>query len=180
MLLKLAFIEEGLGKIGMTLYYLKLYYRASDDNQALIKMDELATKYNISGYSLKEVNLPGHWIEQHKTLIISILIALFLVTALLLFYTLRKNQKTTAPTWAMGIISVCLLVVNNYEVPQSIIIKRDNTYLMSGPSAASSVVAILPEGSQLQSIGQEDVWLKLKWTNQPVYVKKEAVLNTNL
>src|SRR5690348_1763124 len=41
MLLKMAYIQEGLGKIGQTLYYLRLYYLASDDEQALHKMEEL-------------------------------------------------------------------------------------------------------------------------------------------
>src|SRR5689334_2250894 len=35
MLLKMAYIQEGLGKIGQTLYYLKLYHLATDDEQAL-------------------------------------------------------------------------------------------------------------------------------------------------
>src|ERR1041385_4283576 len=38
MLLKMAYIQEGLGKIGQTLYYLKLYHVATDDEQALRKI----------------------------------------------------------------------------------------------------------------------------------------------
>src|SRR3954468_14023429 len=49
MLLKMAYIQEGLGKIGQTLYYLKLYHLATDDEQALRKMEELAGKFGLSG-----------------------------------------------------------------------------------------------------------------------------------
>src|SRR5277367_2596703 len=63
MLLKMAFIQEGLGKIGPTLYYLKLYYLASDDEQALHKMEELAGKFKLNGYSFSEEDRLQRWVR---------------------------------------------------------------------------------------------------------------------
>ena len=50
MLLKMAYIEEGLNHIGPALYYLNLYYVVSNDKTVLTKMEELATRYNLEGY----------------------------------------------------------------------------------------------------------------------------------
>ena len=50
MLLKMAFIQEGLNHIGKAMYYLNLYYLASRDKTAIEKMEELATKDNLEGY----------------------------------------------------------------------------------------------------------------------------------
>ncbi|MBK7650109.1 MAG: hypothetical protein IPJ20_04215 [Flammeovirgaceae bacterium] len=45
MLLKMAYIQEGLGRISQSIYYLQLYYKATNDEQALSKIEELATKH---------------------------------------------------------------------------------------------------------------------------------------
>src|SRR5688572_16230256 len=44
MLLKMAFIQEGLNHIGRALYYLNLYYLATKDKTTLDKIQELANK----------------------------------------------------------------------------------------------------------------------------------------
>src|SRR6185436_7100842 len=54
MLLKVAHIQEGLGRLGESLYYLNLYFLATDDQQALKKMEELAKKNNLEGYETSE------------------------------------------------------------------------------------------------------------------------------
>src|SRR3989337_2464064 len=50
MLLKMAYVYEGLNQIGSAMYYLNLYYIATSDKSVLDKMDELATKYDLEGY----------------------------------------------------------------------------------------------------------------------------------
>ena len=49
MLLRMAFIHEGLGRLGESLFYLNLYHLASSDPQALKKMEELAEKNRLQG-----------------------------------------------------------------------------------------------------------------------------------
>ncbi|MBS1489109.1 MAG: hypothetical protein JSS93_01125 [Bacteroidetes bacterium] len=180
MLLKMAYIEEGLGKVGMTLYYLKLYYLASRDPQALIKMDELATKYNVSGYALKEADRLGLWYEHNKTTILLILIFFLLLSCVWAIYLHKNKQRVAASAWLTIVLTLGVLIINNYEPPHSVIVKNDHTYLMSGPSAGASVVAVIPEGHQLKEMGYEDVWVKVKWMDQPAYVKADALLEAIL
>src|SRR5258706_9691823 len=51
MLLKLAFIQEGLGHLGQSIYYLNLYFLATQDTQALLKIEEVAARNRLEGYS---------------------------------------------------------------------------------------------------------------------------------
>src|SRR5258706_15718509 len=69
MLLKMAYIQEGLGKIGPTLYYLKLYNLVSNDEQALNKMGELAAIFKLSGYAEKDADRFQRWINKNRILI---------------------------------------------------------------------------------------------------------------
>src|SRR5882762_7573316 len=46
MLLKMAYIQEGLGHISRTLYYLTLYYKETRDERVLAKIDEIASNNN--------------------------------------------------------------------------------------------------------------------------------------
>src|SRR6188768_765420 len=56
MLLKMAYIQEGLGHLGRSLYYLNLYYQATDDKQALYKMEDIAEKNKLEGYTSTETS----------------------------------------------------------------------------------------------------------------------------
>lgn len=180
MLLKMAYIEEGLGKIGPTLFYLKLYQVASQDDQALQKMEELATKFNLVGYQTTDANRAARWIEKNKSIMLSILALFLLLAAVFLFVQRAKNQRPVIAGIATVVLGLIILFFNNTSVAPSVIIGSDNTYLMEGPSAGAPVATVLSEGNQLESIGQEDVWLKVKWNDKVVYVKENAVLKATL
>src|SRR5882762_9738528 len=85
MLLKMAYIQEGLGKIGQTLYFLTLYHLATDDDQALRKTEELAAKFRLSGYDSNDAGRLWQWINK-KIMIIQLgLAAMLLLTTCVLF-----------------------------------------------------------------------------------------------
>lgn len=181
MLLKMAYINEGLGKTGATLYYLKLYHLATDDEQALKKAEELATKHKLSGYEINDGNRFTHWLIKKKLFIQVALAAALLAVAITLF--LKRQQQHEKP-WAIFsvifVLAALLVYINNYEAPTSVIVSSDKTYLMKGPSAGADVSAVIASGSLLESLGREDVWLKVKWLDNEAYVKKTDVLTVEL
>lgn len=179
MLLKMAYIQEGLGKIGQTLYYLKLYHEATEDEQALRKMEELAAKFRLSGYESNDASRVQQWISKKISVVLVGLAAILLVTS----YSLYKRNSSQRPWLALGIIilaSASALYLNNFYAVKSVIVNNDNTYLMQGPSSGAPVAGILAEGNQLQLLGQNDVWFKVKWMDKTAYVKKSAVLTVTL
>jgi hypothetical protein len=181
MLLKMAFIEEGLNRVGQSLYYLNLYYLASNDKFVLEKMEELAAKYNLSGYENSETDqLLSFYHDYHLYLSITLMvISVFLLS--LSFYTRKKGKRPVASTISLGVILILLLIhVNTTNSYSSGIIGEPNSYLMDGPSAGASVVSVIEEGHRVRISGKIDVWYEVKWNENTVYVRDNDVLVVEL
>jgi hypothetical protein len=180
MLLKMAYIQEGLGKIGQTLYYLKLYQAASDDDQALQKMEELAAKFRLGGYDSNDASRLWQWINKRIMIVQLGLAATLLLISYLMFRSRKKEQRSWLAAGVIILVSASVLFLNNFYSNNSVIVNNDHTYLMEGPSSGAPVAAILTEGNQLLLLGHHDVWLKVKWMDKIVYVKKNSVLTVTL
>ena len=180
MLLKMAYIQEGLGKIGQTLYCLKLYHLATDDEQALRKMEELAGKFGLSGYERNDSSRLQQWIDKEVIVVQFILAAILFLICFLIFIRKDKEQKPWFAAAAIVLIAASIFYINNFYSDNSVIVNNDRAYLMQGPSAGAPVVGVVAEGNQLELLGQNDVWLKVKWQDKIVYVKNNSVLTVML
>jgi hypothetical protein len=180
MLLKMAYIQEGLGKIGTTLYYLTLYHKASGDEQALQKMDELAAKFKLSGYDSTDASRVQLWINKKMNVIQVALTFILLATAYFLYRSKKENQKPWLAAIVIVVLSAGILYITNFYTAGSVILSDTRTYLMKGPSAGAGVAGILGEGNRLQLMGHEDVWLKVKWADKIVYIRNSEVLTVML
>ncbi len=176
MLLKMAFIQEGLGKVSYSLYYLNLYYKATGDEQALEKMQELAAKNRLEGYENPESDQFYYQVSKYSYLV-SLLLASIALFILMWIYTQKNKNKKPIGAVVMLMIFMVLLAVNvNYPLKDTtVMITSGNTYLMNGPSAGASVIGVVNEGHKLRLLDKKDVWLKVQWFDQPVYVKENRV-----
>jgi hypothetical protein len=181
MLLKMAYIEEGLNRIGQALYYLNLYYLASNDKTAITKMEELAARYNLEGYENSDADKVlsfYHDYHFHITLALSA-IALFFVS--LAFSIKRKGQRPIAS----GILSVVVLIIMIVHVnvggEMSMgIVGNSNTFLMGGPSPGAPVIEIVNEGHRVEVVGKKDVWVAVVWNGEVAYIRQGNLLNVEL
>ncbi len=181
MLLKMAYIQEGLSHQGLCLYYLNLYQHASDDQQTVTKMEELANKHRLEGYQSSDRSRFIHFLQKNNLLITGGLCAIIFLFFSLLFFQKRKGKSTLVAMLLLTFFSVLLFAVTNWGgKPSQIIVSSGATYLMSGPSAGASVTAILDEGHRLTVQGKKDVWLKIKWKDKDAYVKQGNVLPIKL
>ncbi len=181
MLLKMAFIQEGLGQISEALYFLNLYYQASDDALALSKIEELAKKHHLQGYSSSQSKQISLLFKKYYGTILKLLAGCTILLFALLIY-LRRQGLNQMPVAISILASLALLFyhVNFSQRSNSGIIHYNSTYLMSGPSAGSSVVEIIDEGHLLDVLGKKDIWVHTKWMNQDVYVKEDQILMIEL
>jgi tetratricopeptide (TPR) repeat protein len=181
MLLKMAYIEEGLGHPGKALYYLDLYYLATSDKGVLDKMEELATKYNLDGYDTSDAALALSFYHDYHTHISLVLgaMALFFV-ALILFWNRKGKRSIATGTLLIFVLTVMVVHVNLGEKDLTGVIGEPNTYLMDGPSAGASVVSIVGEGHKLEIVGKVDVWYKVRWNDHTVFVKDHNLLPVRL
>ena len=177
MLLRMAYIHEGLGHLGESMYYLNLYHLASNDVQALKKMEELAEKNRLEGYESDASTKFFGWLQDLYLPLTAILASLNILLLALLIQN-RRNRKA-GPGAILVVLTLALTLlffqVNYTQQTRRGIVTHAPTYLMSGPSAGSSVVAIIGEGHQLHIQGQEDIWLKVEWKEEEVYVRNFLV-----
>lgn len=181
MLLKMAYIQEGLGHISQSIYYLQLYYKATTDEQALHKIEELATKHNLDGYSTSVEGMFINTLQKYQLSIRLMLLSMGLFSFALIIYQKRKQYKPVgaglATVFMMGLL---FAHVNLFRAPEEGIVSSDQTYLMSGPSAGANVIAIIGEGHLLKIKDKKDVWLKVAWHDKNAYVKEDKLLRPTL
>ncbi|MFZ6014362.1 MAG: hypothetical protein ACOYXT_28740 [Bacteroidota bacterium] len=177
MLLKMAYIQEGLGHIGKALYYLNLYFLATNDKTALGKMEELATKYNLEGYKASDADWLLSFYHDYHFYISATLAALAFFLLSTIFYTrIRLRQRPLASFIILIMIAAALFIHIQFgHVVKAGIITNPKTYVMSGPSAGASVKTILGDGHRVEVLGKKDVWLKVQWNDEVVYLKENCV-----
>jgi hypothetical protein len=178
MLLRMAFIKEGLGNLSESLYYLNLYYLASDDKQALDKIQEIAKRSNLKGYEPTDTKNIQHLIHEYYSLISWSLVSMILLLFSTIVYQKRKsNARPFAASTALVLfIGILFFHINFSKDYQQGIVRDPATYLMSGPSAGSSVVDIIGEGNMLPIIDKQDVWVEVQWRGRTVFVKEHQLL----
>lgn len=177
MLLKMAFIREGLGDYTNALYYLNLYYLQTADKKALTKMEELAKKKDLQGYTFNDLDFIKTVFFKYFNYIIWTLLALSALLMAIMVY--RKNKLNERPV-VTGVLTVVVLALLFYTINfgrdyKKAIITKNNTYLMDGPSAGADVIAIVGKGHRLPIYGQKDVWAKTEWKGEKVYIKADKI-----
>ena len=177
MLLKMAYIQEGLNRIGQALYYLNLYYIATNDKSVLDKMDELATRYNLEGYQLSDADQAMSFYRDYHLQITIALSAIALFFVALAFSVKRKGQRPIAPAVVTLLVLLILFYHVNISGEASMgIIGNAHTFLMNGPSPGASVVQIVEEGHRVEIIGKKDVWMEVLWNGEVAYVREGNLL----
>lgn len=182
MLLKMAYIQEGLDHVGQAMYYLNLYYIASRDKTALDKMEELATKYNLTGYKNTDADRFLSFYHDHYMKISIGLSALLIFMLSSMFYVRIRLKRAPIPALILLIIFVGAFSYHLYvgDKVASAIITSPHAYLMEGPSAGASVIQVVGDGNRVEVLGRKDVWMKIRWDNVTGYVKENSLQEIEL
>jgi tetratricopeptide (TPR) repeat protein len=178
MLLRMAFIEEGLGDYTQALYYLNLYYRQKPGQAVAVKMEELAARHNLVGYRFSDVDFFFMWYDRYYAYL---MVALILLSLLLLSVAAREKVKGrfVLIRHGVGLILVLLLnvaLLNLRSNAAQAIVSQDGTYLMNAPSAGAGLVHVMQKGNRLDVSGRQDIWLRTEWNGQIAYVRQYHVL----
>ncbi len=177
MLMKMAYIKEGLGDYSQALYYLNKYYQQTSDKRAQNKMEELATEHEVSGFDLSDTTLFKGLVHKYYTefnlLIFSI--ALFLIGIVL--YRKFKSGSNAIP-YAISAIVVLLFFfwLTNFELSEPRgIITEDHAYLMTGPSGGADLIEVVKKGHRLNILDEEGVWVKVDWNGREAYIRSKMI-----
>jgi hypothetical protein len=177
MLLKMAFVKEGLGDYSQALYYLNMHYLMVYDKKTLKKMESLAEQHALLGYNYDDaeffLNIYQKFQTQFETLVLSVVLLFFSF----LVYKRRKNGKISvgqALSFAI-VLSVVLLLNNIAGEQKNAILTNGTAYLMDGPSPGANIVAVVSEGHRVRVVGKEDIWTKIVWEDNDVYVRNQSL-----
>ena len=173
MLLKMAYIKEGLQQFDEALYYLNLYYLRTADENVLEKMETLAEEHNLAGYEFNDWEFFKTIFYRYFNYITAILIALALLF-LALQIRARVRKQHPAKGYALGMVMVLavLFYTLNFGLNYNrAVVVDENTFLMTGPSAASDVKRVIGKGHRLPLNGEQDVWIETEWDNETVFIK---------
>lgn len=181
MLLRMAYINEGLDRPGKTLYYLSMYHQSTGDRAVLRKMEELARKYNLTGYTVTDADRFLSWyLESREYVSIGLAALCLLLLAVAFRIRYRSHRRPIGTFVTLTVFLVILLAhLNIGDNLHRGIIAEANTFIMTGPSPGADVVERIGEGHRLDVVGKKDVWLKVRWNGETAYVKEGNVLTVN-
>ncbi|MGL1889053.1 MAG: SH3 domain-containing protein [Reichenbachiella sp.] len=177
MLMKMAFIKEGLGNYSQALLFLNRYYLATADKKALHKMEELAEEHNLTGYKSNDKHF---FIGLLNRFFIPFYLSIITTSVLLILIVLYRKFKSKSNAWPYAIVLTLLLtsfylMINLPLKNNQAIVLEDNAYLMTGPSSGSDLVDILDKGHRLEILDIDELWIKVIWQDQKAYVRQSKV-----
>lgn len=177
MLLKMAYIKEGLGDFTLAQYYLNEYYLATNNDLALTKMESLAKEKELDGYETNDLNFILSLYHKHFQWLALGVFGIALVLFVFFIIQLKKYKfapRVTSFFLVITLLSLFLLINFGKSYNKALIIKN-NTFVMAGPSAGADVLDVITKGNKIKINGKKDVWLKIEWGEETGYVKAHNV-----
>lgn len=177
MLLKMAYVKEGIGDFPGALYYLSLYHKYSPQLDVLRRMEKIAKEHNYEGYNYGDRAVFQTLYARYRLPVTLGLLALSLGWLILLAYRQRKQQSIRSA--GFGLIFFLVLVAGWYNFPTQEmrgVIQQDTVFLMEAPAAGSKIVTVLDKGHQLPVTDSEDIWYQVKWQGETAYLRRHTML----
>jgi hypothetical protein len=177
MLLKMAYIKEGMDDYAAALYFLNVYYAHKPEQKVLDKISELASKNKLNGYEPNDVEYLMALYRQNQVLLISAIFALFMIFLAYLIYRKLKSKDILYPSIAFSFaLAIFFLLFNYYGIDiKKGIVKNEKVFLMNAPAAGADLVNTLQKGDCVMITDEADVWYKVKWKDQDAYIRANNV-----
>ncbi len=177
MLLKMAFVSESLGDYAKSLYYLNLYYQRRPSQQVALKMNEIASRNNLSGYDYGDWDLFLIFYQQYY---IWVTVGLTVLAFWMIGGMIRKKIRGSFVAGRHGMALVfflgCILAMLNLQLnSRKAIVSEDYSYLMNAPSAGAKLVRVVRKGHRMDIRNEADIWLQTEWAGKRAYIRKQNV-----
>ena len=174
MLIKMAFIKEGLGNYSEALYLLNLFYSKTSDKRALRKMEELAKQYNLNGYKFNDLEFFRTVYKRYHLLVVACLVSAALFVFTFILYKKRSGKYRPLSAGVLFVLLLAMLfgLINFGPGRDRAVVLSDQVYLRVGPSSGANVAEIIGKGHRVEVVGKEDVWVRINWNDRPLYIRE--------
>jgi tetratricopeptide (TPR) repeat protein len=174
MLLKMAFISEGLGDYPKTTLFLSKYYEHNPNPRVTNKIKALTEQPALIGYQISDREQFFKILSDHRAEITSLL-ALFLIISLILLFRHRENLRPALFIPSLVLILLVFMANNFLHGPQTAIITGSPTLIMDRPTAGGNLITKVDLGHRVKVNSSKDTWYEIEWANRKAYVKKQNV-----
>ncbi|MBC6367313.1 hypothetical protein DDT91_10965 [Algoriphagus sp. AK58] len=175
MLLKMAFISEGIGDSEKATLYLSKYYDLSPNPQTISKIKTLTGQSELVGYEVSDGMRFVLFLVEYREIIVGSL-TLFLIMSLIFLWS-KGNKLTEARFyWPSVILISVIFMTNNFlKGPNTALVTSSPTLIMTKPTAGGVPVDLVEPGHRVKIRSSKDVWYEIEWKDQIAYIKKENV-----
>ena len=175
MLLKMAFIEEGIGDNEQATIYLSKYYDLSPNPQAITKIKSLTGQDVLVGYEVSDSQRFLIFLAEYKEYIVGLLTIFLLISVISNWWTGRKIDKRES-YWPTVLLIIVIFGANNFlDGPRTGLITSSPTYIVSKPTAGGELVELVEPGHRVRIKSSKDNWYEIEWKEKQAYIKKENV-----
>ncbi|GMQ26901.1 hypothetical protein Aoki45_35840 [Algoriphagus sp. oki45] len=175
MLLKMAFISEGIGDKENAALYLSKYYDLNPNPQTISKIKDLTGQTVIEGYEVSDGMRFLVFLVGYQEIIVGLL-ALALLVSFILLWSNRSNLTEARFFWPSITLIILLFLFNNFfKAPKTGLVTGSPTYIVTKPSAGGELIERVEPGHRVKIKSSKDVWYEVEWKEQTAYIKKENV-----
>ncbi|MFN6946467.1 MAG: SH3 domain-containing protein [Cytophagaceae bacterium] len=176
-LIRLAFLEETSGNASSALFYLNKLMLVKPAIEILEKMDSLAEKHKLSGYEYRDIDFFLYLYRLYRPFIILFFIVISVVCfAFFLVNFLNKNRLKIYPAITLIWLGITACIINLDFTPDQAIVTKNNTYLMTAPSAGGHLAEIIGNGHRVTLKKKKDIWYQIEWKGKEVYIHESNLL----
>jgi len=175
MLLKMAFIAEGIRDNEQATLYLSKYYDLSPNPQVITKIKNLTGQNQLTGYEVSDGQRFFIFLTEYQEYIVGGLTVILLISIIFIWVTSRNADKNQN-YWPTLMLLVMIFLANNFLTgPRTGLITSSPTFLVSKPSAGGELVDRVEPGHRVRIKSSKDIWYEVDWKNKSAYIKKADV-----
>ena len=175
MLLKMAFISEGIGDNENATLYLSKYYDLSPNPQTITKIKSLTGQSELVGYEVSDGMRFVLFLVEFKEIIVGALTLSLIIT--LIFLWSKGNKLTEARFYWPSVILIALIfITNNFlKAQNTALVTNSPTMIVSKPSAGGEMVDLVEPGHRVKIRSSKDIWYEVEWKDKIAYIRKDNV-----
>lgn len=175
MLLKMAFISEGIGDNENATLYLSKYYDLSPNPQTITKIKSLTGQSELVGYEVSDGMRFVLFLVEFKEIIVGALTLVLIIT--LIFLWSKGNKLTEARFyWPSVFLIVLIFGTNNFlNAQNAALVTNSPTLIVSEPSAGGELVDMVEPGHRVKIRASKDIWYEVEWKEKIAYIRKDNV-----
>lgn len=176
MLMRMAFIKEGLNDYTNAIYYLNRYHELTYDEKAIEKIASLAESHRLKGYTYDDRNFFETLFNRYKTAIMWALLGLaLLIFGISMITWLRKRRFAFSSLIAIILLSLAGYAISLLPDFRKTGILTQEALLYQLPSSGSEVLEKAEKGRKVRILDEIDVWYVVALGEGQAYIKNSYV-----